>query len=1621
MKKGLKIVGIIILLILLLCGGVTLSLRIPAVQNYVAHILVNYMSKRLGTKVAIDRFEWNLFRNVDVKGFYMADKNGDTLIYAGNLNAKVSYWSLLKRQFKIKGITLDNAKVYLKTDTAGDLNIAKLFASDKPSTPILTPNKDTISKSPDVLIELHTIALNNTDFRLEDQKKKSFIKVLIPTCDIAVNAIELKKKLIDINSVDINGVHASIIAGVRDTTAHKPIEKISFLPLGWEIKWAKAAITNSTFEFDNMNKPHVAKGLDFNHIWLTDISFKTKTGSVIHDSIGVDVNGLTAVERSGFRINTLTAMVKVTGHEMSLSKLKLETANSSINNYLAVTYDELEDFNDFVEKVTLGADFNRAYISLKDINYFAKNLDPVAHNTVYISGKIRGRINDLQGKNIVLSVGNGTILKGDFYTSGLPNINETSLNMRISQFTTSAADIRLIYPSTLYPPNFNTLGNISFTGNFDGFLTDFVTQGKLYTDIGSASSDLNFKYNPKTAKSAYSGDLALNNFDLGKWFNQSDVLGKISLKTTIKGSGVKLETIDAQLNGNVSSLTVKGYEYQDIKVNGKVKGKYFSGDLVAKDKYLDADFRGLVDLTEKLPRYNFTVSVRNAQLRDLNLTKDTLNIRGTVTANFIGKKPDDMIGVIIAQDIFVLHKSDSALVHSITMTSTVMPDKSKHITMLADNAEADMQGKFTFSGMPQAIQRYLNYTFTKNYTDTIYTYPQQFTFNVRFYDSSSITRTIDPRFRMIRNSVINGEFNTANHMLNVKGSIPEIVFDKYGVKRFDIDLASHNGQVDMRTSADNFYVSDSLMLDTMVARVTTEKDEFRFDLLTADPKNYNKASITSYLKPITGGAEIRMTPSEIWLGGNKWNFMPDNLVTIRGKKITTSPSGLVFASGSQGIRIDSYLRNDTSTSLNVALTETSLSDFLNIFSRKVKDIKATINGTVKIEDVFSKPAVVANIEARDFTLKDINIGTIRINSALDELTRRVNVDASVVGAKNDLAIKGFYDINQQSLSLGTDIRSLNLSFLNHPFFVKYVKEVTGTARAKLNIEGPIKALVATGNLHINDAKVKVSYINTAYTLKDEDIELGDGYFDIGTLDVIDRFNNRAYGKGRIYHDHFKKFTLDLHVETELAEFLNTTVKDQPTFYGKIMAKGKVDFTGTIPMVNISAYDCVVKKGTYVNIPINSSYETNKYNFFRFVTPGQDTVRTKRRDSRPTTGVNFTVSVDVTPDAIVDVILDPSSGDILSSRGRGYMSIGIYRSGEFSIRGNYEIAQGSYLFTLQNIINKRFELEPGGTITFNGDVNNAVLNADAIYQVRTSTYDLISDLLGIYSNSGSATTGNEEAISRSKNRIVVDLLLKLKGVLSAPEISFDIRPQDPDAIIRTYVENKMQLIRSSEAELNKQVFGLLVMNKFLPTNSLAAGDATSSKSIGGSVANTVSEFLTSQLSLYVGSFFDNLNVHDLDFNVNFRQYDQQWYGSNQTAADNLNTRRELQLALTKRFFNNRLSINVGGNLDFGDNKSVSGSTPTQTNNPNAYVTGDFQIEYVLDKNGAWRAKTYNRNDYDNFNQRNRNKTGIGLSYRQDFDRWVDLFKRRSRKPKVEKLPDPLPKPEDATKAPPPPTK
>ncbi|HEY0262475.1 MAG TPA: translocation/assembly module TamB domain-containing protein, partial [Chitinophagales bacterium] len=337
-----------------------------------------------------------------------------------------------------------------------------------------------------------------------------------------------------------------------------------------------------------------------------------------------------------------------------------------------------------------------------------------------------------------------------------------------------------------------------------------------------------------------------------------------------------------------------------------------------------------------------------------------------------------------------------------------------------------------------------------------------------------------------------------------------------------------------------------------------------------------------------------------------------------------------------------------------------------------------------------------------------------------------------------------------------------------------------------------------------------------------------------------------------------------------------------------------------------------------------------------------------------------------------------------------MSIELLRTGDFNMRGLYEISNGKYLFTLQDIVNKPFQLSQGGTINFSGNVYKAQLNADAAYNVRTSMYDLI------YDPSQVQTGLSAEAEARAKNRIVTKLLLRLTGALEKPSVTFDIVPQDPDPLIKNLVDTKLAVIRNNEAEMNKQAFGLLVMSRFIPS-SFSTGDAVANGNyVSGSAINTVGQFLSSQLSRYMGTFFESVGIKGLDINMNFQQYDQQTNQNSSlpSATSQYDTRRELQLALTQRLLSNRLSISAGGNVDFGDKTTTNNGTASTAWTTN--VNGNFQVEYSLTKSGALRARAFNIGSYDNLRQQNVNKTGLGVSYRQDFDNLREIFRKRKKK-------------------------
>jgi hypothetical protein len=1581
LKKAIKGILIFAAILVGLSLLVSLLIRLPSVQNFAIKKTASYLSKNTDARISIGSFGWNMFDDLSVRHFYLGNKNGDTIIAARSLFIDFDSWSLIKSEVKIKNILLDRATVNLQIEEDGKLNLSKLFAKSGSASIADTPGKKI---NTNWITVLKKIQLKNTALKIVDVNKFTTIKLELPILTVDIDNLNLREKNTKIKKVFIERPSISIMQ--TDTTISAPEDSNSFyfLPEGWRLSWKEFIIKDGKFKLDKSYIAEKTDLLDFNHLKVRNINTNAKSGEINRESLTLELKAFSAVEKSGFAIKNISTDLLLSLTDLKLENLKLITGNSFITESIALSYSRFNDFKEFLSKVKITASLKKSYVSLKDFSYLTKGIEPYAHNRIFIDGNIEGRISNLRAKDLVIKTAQNTVIKGDFFTSGLPDINETFLNLRIKSLNTSIADIRRIAPAAKIPDDVNKVGNLYFYGNLDGFITDFVANGNLLTDIGKASSDINFKYDTKTLVSSYSGDLNLDNFNLGKWFNDTTI-GKASFSAVLNGKGLTLATLDTKIEGVIENITFKKYNYKNLIVNGRVRNRSFEGNFSVTDPNVYLSFSGKADLSDTIPVYKFNADIRNIALQELNLSKDNIRLKGSLSADFEGKTVDNIEGNIILKDIQLIRNDEIQKLQSIELISKKINNTEKILSLETDRAEAIVKGRFSLLMLPKIISSYFNKAIYQ--IDDLKKYPPQiFTVDIRIYDSLPALKILEPKLKLISNTFIKADINTEKETFELNGVVPILVYDNFKFKTTDLNSSIDKKRTTARITTDKVYSGDSLILDTIVLAINDVANGYKLNIQVKDNKNFNKTNSNILIFPKSNSVDLQIRNSSIWLGGKEWLNTDNNNIHL-GKKIIEI-ANLEFHSDSQRIAVQSYYKADSLACIKTTMKETSLNGFMAIFNTKVKDIDATVNGMFKIEDIFNKPIFLGNLSFNNTKLGKVTLGNLSLTSTLNSAQNRIDLSGKLDGGQNNLAIKGYYNLDKQNqvLNLTADIANGNLDFLNYKFFERYVKKVKGDFSGKLNISGPLKKLALEGKVILNDADVTVSYLNTRYSLKNEVIEVNkDGYFDIGEILLKDTKNNLAKGSGRIYHQNLKKFRLDLRVATDNMMFLNTTAKDNAVFYGQIFGKGVVTFSGVIPTVDIRAF-ATITDGTHVYIPINSNVDAAGYSFYKFTNRQNDSLReVGKRDQVRFTGVNFEVDVDVNTDGIVDIILDPISGDVLSSQGHGNLKIQVLRTGEFNIYGLYEIDRGNYLFTLQNIINKRFTLNKGGTIAFNGDVYKALLNADAVYEVRTSTYDLIFD--------PQQTEGiSAEVEARSKNRMLTRLLLKLKGSLERPDVSFDIQPMDPDPAIRTILENKMQIVKSTESELNKQVFGLLVMNRFLPTGT-AVNPISNTSYISGSVTNTVSEFLSSQLSQYVSNFFETMNVKEFDVKLNFRQYDQQTSSTQQQIEQQsqFDTRRELQLALTKRFFNNRLSINVGGNLDFGDRNTFDQSAGTYRNNPNTYVTGDFQIEYAITKSGNLRAKAYNRGDYDNFNQRNRNKTGIGITFQQDFDNIYDLLR------------------------------
>ena len=665
--------------------------------------------------------------------------------------------------------------------------------------------------------------------------------------------------------------------------------------------------------------------------------------------------------------------------------------------------------------------------------------------------------------------------------------------------------------------------------------------------------------------------------------------------------------------------------------------------------------------------------------------------------------------------------------------------------------------------------------------------------------------------------------------------------------------------------------------------------------------------------------------------------------------------------------ISSSLITNSLTKLDNFLIEGKLADnkiYADISSIDDKNKKLLIRSQISKENANYKltvdSLVVSNVLIGNLTVKVEN-----------SVSNKFNIDVNLNGHDNNIAANGFFILSgdNNSVNIKTEVKSLSMKTIE-AFSMGQISEASGSLSGEVLVEGNTDAPDIIGQLVLNNVSIKPSFLNTQIGMKHETIQLkNDGiYFENFT--ISDDKQNKAILNGAVKMKQFSDFNFALNVSSKDFLLFNTTSKDNKEFFGRMIIDSKIEVTGPMKLPVIKARFKMKKGSNFTFAVPEGQLTTDKgedvvkfedTTVFNPIVKGGDKMVTSSSSMR---GFDLNAIVEIDKEATLMLLMDPASTDYLRVKGEAALSFTIDQSGKMSLTGAYSLSEGSYMVSFESIIKKRFDIDAGSTIIWNGDPMDANIDINAKYTVRTSPYDLVADQISGLSD---VDKGGY------KQQYPFFLILKLRGDILHPEISFEIQlsPEDK-GILDGAVNQKLNLLNEDESALNKQVFALLVLGRFIQENPFQTEMARGTSTV---IRSTVSKFLSTQLNKLSSKVLPGVEL-----NFNIQSYDD--YQSGQAEG-----KTQVEVGVKNQLFNERLSVQLGGTVD------VEGDQAKQ--NSASDITSDVIIEYKLTKDGRLRVKGFRQNKYEGVIEGQLVETGVGVVYVRDFNLWKRLFKSHKR--------------------------
>ncbi|WP_310991995.1 translocation/assembly module TamB domain-containing protein [Aequorivita marina] len=1461
-------------------------------------------------------------------------------------------------QFKIGALDLEMKKTDLENMDfrASAASIANTHIKYIQSPVPPTPSED----SPLPFLELDALSFNNVF--VDYQSSSDGIAANLEISDFF---IELEKADLTNNDIAIGDLRLkNSIVNLKTETNTEPKEAVAPGDDTEKFEWPDFKVSVSDIDLEGnkisyfSDKAKVRPNeFNANAIVLQDLKLKANSIYLKDKKAGLQLGSLTFKEASGLNLKDLALNLNVTDKAIQITNLNLALNSNKLKGKVRFDYPSLATLIETPEKSKFELNVPSFQADLNDVYRFQPTLKENEYlNTLskkHLTGNMNasGYLSAIQIPALNVAWGNSTNIYASGYIENatdpdnlkfdIPNFSADTKRSDLIQFV-SEADLGVSLPE-----------DVSLTGDAEGNLENVEAKAQLNTSQGIATIDGHFKNDTQIS---FDADLEVKAYKLNELL-KNDQLGTLSLNIKTNGSGSDINSLDAVLDANISSFQFDGYAIEDLVINGNIKNGV--GDITSKyqDKNINLDLGVDVALDSVMTQASAHLNIIGANLQGLGLMERDVRTAFKLDADFeAGKEGFDVIstigdGVVVSDDKTYLLGDVFATAHVRSDTTSIWLDNKMIELSLESNSDPE-----TFA---TSIQRHISSYFSRK---------------TEFSDTLQNPVKLFIKGKIVEAPVLNDVF-----LVNVK----KLDTVKIAV---NFNEAARKFKADIQAPHINY---GGNKLDSLAFTMDTDKEQFVFDLgfknieggplhiprtkITGSQKNnelslnfnsvYKDSTLINIQSQITGTSEelrFHVMPEDLILNRNAWETPENNEVLISKHKLIFND--FRFTRNNESVEITDKLPEVSKNNFAFEFKNFKLKEILNYLNPEEELAKGDLNGNLVVVEPYGNSGLLADLSIQEFILLDVDLGTLSVDAeSLGGNSYDFNL--ALKEGEVDLDVTGDYIASETKakIDLNLDINEFKMHALQG-FSFGEIKDTDGSFSGEFNVTGSPSSPKYKGSLDFNDAEFTVTKLNAPFTLTNETLKIDNKGLYMDGFTVRDENKNKLVLTGQVGTESFVNPTFDINVNAENFQVLNATKEDNDMLYGKASFDADAKLTGDLQIPKLDTRITVNDDTdvTYV-LPSSSVSIEERDGVVIFVNrENPESILTKTTEKSETlSGIDVDAFLKIGENAKITVILDQETGDNFKVFGDGEFDFTINPNGQMNLSGVYDIAGGHYEMNLYNLVSRKFDLAKGSRVSWSGDPFDAELDVKAQYKVEASASALMAPV----------SSGSDPSV-KSKYRQVLPfyVYLNVDGELTQPVISFDLdMPKDEQGAIGGQVYGRLQQVNQQEGELNRQVFSLLVLNRFYPepgSDGSRGGFATVAR-------DNLNDALSDQLNTFSDKLLGNTGV-ELDFGLDsYTDYQ----------GETPQERTQLDIAAQKKLFNDRLIVRVGSEVD------LQGSSP---NNEPTPLIGNVSLEYLLTSNGRYRLKGFRRNEFENVIDGQTIVSGIALIFTQEFNKFDELW-------------------------------